>query len=216
MLPLEQARMAIQQGDKGKAKAILANLVTAEPQNAHAWLLLSEVLDNPQQASYCRERAQSILKNQNPNNINPNTASLQSAKSSDERNKRFQAKCPFCAELISSDAIVCPYCARNLSSQAIPVTNSPQRLQPKPVTSKPVNKQSSYGTNIFLAILIGICLVCGFIFLAGSLESASTPEVRYEIIGSTSSATITWMNSQGGLEQGDYNLPFRKTFSWAG
>jgi hypothetical protein len=209
MFPLEQARIAIQQGDREKAKAILANLVKTEPQNSNAWLLLAEVLDNPQQASYCRERAQTILKNQAQQNI------ATPAKSINDGSKKVQAKCPFCAELIPSDAIVCPYCGRNLSNQAAQVMNSPQRVQPKPVASSPVNKQSSYGTNVFLAILVGIVLVCGFIFLMGALEGTSIPDVRYEVIGSSNSANILWFNAQGGIEQGDYNLPFRKSFSFS-
>lgn len=214
MFPLEQARIAIQQGDREKARAILASLVKTEPQNSNAWLLLAEVLDNPQQASYCRERAQNILKNQSQQNIVSNKVEITPAKPINDGSKKFQAKCPFCAELIPSDAIVCPYCGRNLSNQAAQVMNSPQRIQPKPIAPSPVNKKSSYGTNVFLAILLGIVLVCGFILLMGALEGSSTPDVRYEVIGSSNSANILWFNAQGGMEQGDYKLPFRKSFSF--
>ncbi len=213
MFPLEQARIAIQQGNREKARAILANLVKTEPLNSNAWLLLAEVLDNPHQASYCRERAQSILKNQAQQNLASSKVEINSVKPIND-DKRNQAKCPFCAELIPSDAVVCPYCGRNLSNQVAQVMNSPQRLQPNPIASNPVNKKNSYGTNVFLAILVGIILVCVFIFLMAALEGASTYKVRYEIIGSTSAATVTWMNSQGGIEQGEYTLPFRKNFSF--
>jgi len=215
MFPLEQARIAIQQGDREKARTILASLVKTEPQNSNAWLLLAEVLDNPQQASYCRERAQSILKSQAAQNVVSNKIEISPIKPSNDGNKKIQAKCPFCAELIPSDAVVCPYCGRNMSNQAAQVMNSPQRLQPKTIASSPVNKQSSYGTNVFLAILVGIILVCGFIFLMEALEGVSTPDVRYEVIGSSNSANILWFNAQGGIEQGDYNLPFRKNFSFS-
>jgi hypothetical protein len=176
MFPLEQARIAIQQGNREKARAILANLVKTEPLNSNAWLLLAEVLDNPQQASYCRERAQSILKNQAQQNTVSNKVEITPAKSINDGSKKIQAKCPFCAELIPSDAIVCPYCGRNLSNQAAQVMISPQRLQPKPITSNSVNKQSSYGANIVLAIIVGIVLICGFILLSGTIEGASTPK----------------------------------------
>lgn len=215
MIPLEQAQIAIQQGNREKARAILANLVKTEPLNSNAWLLLAEILDNPQQASYCRERAQSILKNQSQQNIISNKVEITPAKPSNDGSKKIQAKCPFCAELIPSDAIVCPYCGRNLSNQTAQVINSPQRLQPKPVNSNSVNKKSSYGTNVFLAILVGIVLVCGFIILMSALEGISTPDVRYEVIGSSNSANILWFNAQGGIEQGDYTLPFRKSFSFS-
>lgn len=216
MFSIEQARVAIQQGDRAKARDILASLVKAEPQNYNAWLLLAEVLENPQQAAYCRERAQTILKNQAQQNIAQNNVAINPVPPAiNTEVRQVQAKCPFCAEIIPSDARVCPYCGRNLSNQAVQVVNSPQRLQTKPIASSPVNQKSSYGTNVVLAVLVGIILVCGFIFLMGAVEGVSTPEVRYEVIGSSNSATILWFNAQGGMEQGDYNLPFRKNFSFS-
>lgn len=204
MFPLEQARIEIQQGNRAKAREILASLVKAEPENSNAWLLLAEVLDNPQQASYCRERAQAILKNRAQQNLNP----------SDHTVNKTQAKCPYCAELIPSDSKVCPYCGRSLSRQPVSISNPSQQNQLKPTSTNSAKKRSSYWTNILLAVLVGICLVCGIIPLMASLESASTPDVRYEVTGSANSANILWFNAQGGIEQGDYYLPFKKNFSF--
>lgn len=214
MFPIEQARIAIQQGNRAKAREILANLAKAEPQNSNAWLLLAEVLDNPQQAAYCRERAQTILKDQASQKI---TTGLVVPPNNSEGN-RIQAKCPFCAELIPSDTKICPYCGRSLTRQAIPVSVPVplQQGQIKPSSTKfPEKKKNSYWTNIIIAILLSICLICGGIPLLASLEGLSTPDVRYEVIGSSSSANILWFNAQGGIEQGDYYLPFKKSFSFS-
>lgn len=218
MFSIEQARVAIQQGDRTKARDILASLVKTEPQNYNAWLLLAEVLDNPQQAAYCRERAQSILKEQAQQNISQSNVVTNSVPQAINREvKQVHAKCPFCAEVIPSDARVCPYCGRNLTQQAVSSPRiSQSQIQAKPNTTRlPENKKSSYLTNIVIAIVIGLCLVCGGIPLMASLETASAPEVRYEVIGSSNSANIMWFNAQGGIEQGDYNLPFRKNFSFS-
>ena len=57
---LRDAIAAIKAGDKGKGKRLLSIVIQAEPQNAEAWSLLAEVLDDPQQIVFCRQRAQSI------------------------------------------------------------------------------------------------------------------------------------------------------------
>lgn len=216
MLLLEQARLAIQQGDRAKAIAILANLVKSEPQNSDAWLLLAEVLDNPEQASYCRERARLILKNQALQNVAPNLVKIHPAEPIYDHNKKAQEKCPFCAELIPFDARICPYCGRNLANQPELSTSPSQRLEPRPVQPQVAKNTSSYGRNILLAGVLSILVVCGCLLLAAVFQGASTYNVRYEITGSTSAATITWMNSQGGIEQGDFRLPFQKSFSFDG
>ncbi len=60
---IEQAKLAVQQGDKVRAQALLAGLVSREPDDALAWLLLADLLDDPQQAAYCRDQAQPRLRN---------------------------------------------------------------------------------------------------------------------------------------------------------
>ena len=164
MIPLEQAQLAIQQGNRARAREILANLVKTAPQNSNAWLLLAEVLDNPQQASYCREKAQTILKNQAQQNFSP--SSVMSTRNSG--NSKIQAKCPFCAELIPSDAVVCPYCKRNLSNQVTSTTNSPQRLPPMDIPTKSKEGKGSKVLRIILLTLIGIAIICGLMIILAS------------------------------------------------
>jgi hypothetical protein len=211
MLPIEQARIEMQQGEKEKARAILAKLVNAEPQNSTAWLLIADLLDNPQQASYCHERAESILKNQSQQNIFSNIVERTPAMTIIDENKTYQTKdCYFCAESIPSDTIICPYCKRNLSNQVEQNKYSELRLQPESIASNKGSKRSSYWTNIFLAVLVAIFLVCGFLNI---ITKSLSPNVRLEVIGSVKSADIAWSIAKGEIESGNYNLPFRKSIS---
>ena len=57
--------MAISRGDKNTAQQILANILNQESQNADAWLLLADILDNPEQRIDCLKRVLKI----NPNNV---------------------------------------------------------------------------------------------------------------------------------------------------
>ena len=66
MTILDQARMALRQGDKQTAKNILANLVRQEPQNAEAWILMAEVVDDPKQKAFCQQRAQALAGDSRP------------------------------------------------------------------------------------------------------------------------------------------------------
>ena len=52
----QQARAAIHRGDRAKARALLASLLKQQPSNVDACLLLSEVVEKREQASYCLER----------------------------------------------------------------------------------------------------------------------------------------------------------------
>ena len=62
---LNDAREAISKGDKIKAQQILAGILRQDGQNVEAWLLLSDILENPEQRTDCLKRVLQI----NPNNV---------------------------------------------------------------------------------------------------------------------------------------------------
>lgn len=53
---IQQAKQAIQVGDHPQALKILRQLLKQQPRNSQAWLLLSEVVDQPEHARQCLER----------------------------------------------------------------------------------------------------------------------------------------------------------------
>jgi hypothetical protein len=45
-------------------------------------------------------------------------------------------------------------------------------------------------------------------------SSSSGNDIRYEIVGSgVTEVSLTWENDQGGTNQGDYSLPFKKIYT---
>lgn len=111
MTPIEQVLNAMQQGDKINARAILVSLVKVEPQNVDAWLLLSKILDDPEQVLYCQERAQTIMKDRFQNTEVTHQQSIIPGQS--------MKKCPYCAEMILVEAEVCRYCGRNINPKVM-------------------------------------------------------------------------------------------------
>ncbi len=54
---IQEAIAAAKRGDRASARDLLGQIVRQEPGNAHAWYILSQVVDRPEQAIYCLERA---------------------------------------------------------------------------------------------------------------------------------------------------------------
>jgi hypothetical protein len=63
-----------------------------------------------------------------------------------------------------------------------------------------------------LAILILAGLACGDTDPPPP-PAPSTYQVTYEVTGSTYGVSVTYENDQGGTEQGDYEIPFKKTYT---
>jgi hypothetical protein len=57
---LEQAIQAIQSGERQKGRALLAQVLSADPKEARAWLWLAACWDEADKKRYCLEKAQSL------------------------------------------------------------------------------------------------------------------------------------------------------------
>jgi len=119
-------------------------------------------------------------------------------------------QCPYCGETIKAQAIVCRYCRRDL---------------PSPSKIKQDEKKGRNWITILFIVILGVVLIVWFLAqLGSSLErtnpilfepTTTTYHVRYEIVGTAKEASLTWNNSQGGTEQGDYIIPYKQTFTFS-
>jgi thioredoxin-like negative regulator of GroEL len=62
---LNNARKAISKGDKKTAQQILAGIINEDSNNVDAWLMLAEILDDPEHRIESLKRVLAI----NPNNV---------------------------------------------------------------------------------------------------------------------------------------------------
>jgi len=70
--------------------------------------------------------------------------------------------------------------------------------------------------KILISLIVLTLIACSDSTSRSTPRSISTPTsvlVRYVIKGSTRRGSMTWANAQGGTEQGEFNIPWEKSFT---
>ena len=142
---LNNAREAISRGDKRTAQQILADILSHDNQNVDAWLLLADILDNPQHRIESLKRVLQI----NPNNV--------------IANRRLQ-------EISIPERLESP--GTQISQPRSPTYPSEQIPQPKvPLSPRRQDKLSAW---VYVLIVVACCLIVGIVFFVFSANQGGS------------------------------------------
>jgi hypothetical protein len=185
-------------GNKEKAREIFRNVVKEHPDHIKAWeWLLQTAQDDYERLSIL----ESILK------LNPTHEQAQKIRADLIQKVRRPAS------QIPTQPEPQPMVAEP-SKKYAPV---PQKvIAPQPIT--PPHPQKSNNNTLIIVVsglIVAFCCFCFIIYLntptpAGTPSVFSGYEVRYVISGSAQSASVTYFNQTGGIEQINTNIPWEK------
>lgn len=194
---IQEAIQAARSGDKETARKILSQVVRSEPNNARAWYLLSQVIEDDEKAVFCLEQ---VLK------IDPNNTQAR------ERLEKYRPE---------------PVNVEEVTNWETYWQDDHQPEQSIYASSKPVEEKGGYGTMILLIVIIVVvlCCLCGVAgaywfgnFSTNLIEDSinvapSGPHtVKYRVEGSAGDALVSFTDATGSLVQKTYRLPWETTF----
>jgi hypothetical protein len=164
---LVNAREAISRGDKQTAQQILADILNHDNQNIDAWLLLADVLDNPQHRIESLKRVLQI----SPNNVIAKRRLQEITMQERIETPRTQTPEPK-QEVFSPERTA----AQTKSSGHLDSDNQQKEQQRRP---QPKQKKNNSLIIIVLTILIslGVICICGGVLFQSSHPSSPGNEI---------------------------------------